>query len=623
MSPVDLPVSAQPDSAELASRLALISRAIEVAESRFAGVEVPGYVLISEIARGGQATVYRACRAEGGESEPRFAVKVLRPPSDPDEAPEQLTRLEREAEVLRKLHHPRILRPHEVGTTTAGQPYLVMDYVDGHALSPDLAARLPLDHRVALLSAVARTLAAAHAQGVIHRDLKPSNILIARDGGPVLLDFGMAAVLTADQLRQTLTNTGQFVGTYLWAAPEQLAGASRLTPAADVYALGVLLHQLATGGRFPPQVFSSLRGLLENDDLAAQPPSKRAASSTMLVADPGLVRILARCLAVDPAERYPTAAELADELDQYLASPQEARASRRTLTRRWLLAGAMSALVAAVGIPAYLRTRGSGIGYAPNRRINGRLVRYVALQGATAEMVYIPPGTGVIGSPVTEVARRSDERRQSVTFDRGYYLSTSEVSQRLYVAVMGVNPARFVDPENPVERVSWFDATEFCQRLAERTQLPYRLPTEVEWEYACRAGAQTAYHFGNDASLLIRHGNGADLSNTVDDMPTRSNYNDNFPRTARPGNFVGNAWHLYDMHGNVWEWTASPYQIDPLGPPVDVASIDPADLRYATRGGSWWDTDNAHRSANRNPLPPRTKTSTLGFRIALDDVYDT
>jgi serine/threonine protein kinase len=208
-------------------------------------VEVRGYRLISEVARGGQGVVYRAVRE--GEGEARFAVKVLRPASSPEDAMSHHARLEREARVLRTVEHERIVRPHEVGATPDGRAYLVMDFVEGTALTPETVKGLEVAHRVALVGAVARTVGAAHARGVVHRDLKPSNILVARDGIPVVLDFGMASVVDAEEMRQTLTTTGQFVGTYLWASPEQLRGERELSAASDVYSLGVLMHQLVTG----------------------------------------------------------------------------------------------------------------------------------------------------------------------------------------------------------------------------------------------------------------------------------------------------------------------------------------------------------------------------------------
>ncbi|MFN4244359.1 MAG: bifunctional serine/threonine-protein kinase/formylglycine-generating enzyme family protein [Tepidisphaerales bacterium] len=598
---------------------ALVARAFQLADARYAGLDIPGYVLLDELGRGGQATVYRACRV--GESDARFAVKVLLPDASPDAAREHLARLYREADLLRRLDHPRILKPHDVGQTALGQPYLVMDFVDGHVFCPETLAVLPLDHRVALLLTVARTLAAAHAQGVVHRDLKPSNIIIARDGAPVLLDFGMAADTDPDVVRQTLTATGRFVGTCFWAAPEQLISSARITPAADVYALGVLLHQLATGGRFPPQVFATLRRLVEPadpDPQAASDRSGRRNDTALLVTEPALLPILRRCLAHDPADRYPTAAELADDLDRYLHTPGH-RHARPGPSRRTLLGAGIAAAAALAAVPLTLRTSPFRSFTPTRRRLNGRLVR--TLIGNSLEMVFIPPGTSVIGSPRNENGRVPDETEQTVTFGRGFYMSMHEISQSTYELIMGTNPARFVHPAHPVERVSWYDANKFCQRLAQQCGLPVRLPTELEWEYACRAGTRTAFHFGNDPSLLLRYGNSGDLSNTIDDLPSRAAFNDGYPRTAPVGAFIGNAWHLLDMHGNVWEWTASVYQLDPLAPAPDPATVAPDLLRYTARGGSWWDVFTALRCANRNPLPPDTRTSTLGFRIALDDVF--
>jgi formylglycine-generating enzyme required for sulfatase activity/predicted Ser/Thr protein kinase len=585
----------------------VVRQGFRLAERRFGGLRIPGYVLITEIARGGQGVVYRACRE--GETEAKFAIKVLRPASEPSQQSEHVARLHREAEVLRSVSHPRIVRVHEVGTTEGGQAFLVMDYIDGSPLTPENSQGLEPPHRVALIGAVARTVGAAHARGVVHRDLKPSNILIAADGAPFVLDFGMASMLNAEELRQTLTTTGQFVGTYLWASPEQLRGEADLSPASDVYSLGVLLHQLATG-RFPPQVFSSLKTLIE--------PGFSVDSSNLAVlslSDRRLEGLIRRCLETDPKRRFADGDALAEAAESYLRGEGAERVAAVS-RRKVLVAGALALTATAAGAVGgwkwWRRARREAVPSRP-RLFQGR--ELIEIPGETSPLVYIPPGMGVIGSPITEPFHLPDQRLQEVRFERGFYLAMHEVRQSLYERVMGVNPSRFIGENLPVERVSWYDAMEFCRRLSEREGMPFRLPTEVEWEYACRGGTRTTYWFGDDAKMMLRYGNVADQSNTDSAMLNREAWNDDFPNTAIVGNFLANPYSLWDLHGNVWEWTSSQYAIDPMDPSTRVTG----DVRYVCKGGSWWDTIESHMSANRNPLKPETKTSTLGFRIALDD----
>ncbi len=164
------------------------------------------------------------------------------------------------------------------------------------------------------------------------------------------------------------------------------------------------------------------------------------------------------------------------------------------------------------------------------------------------KLALIPAGTFLMGSPDSELGRCPDEGPQhEVTISRPFYLSIHPVTQREYQTVMGVNPACFManlfkrNPGHPVEQVSWDEAVDFCQRLSslaaeKHAGRVYRLPTEAEWEYACRAGTTTPFHFGTSLFSI------------------QANIDYNRNRTTKVGSYPPNAWGLYDMHGNVWEW---------------------------------------------------------------------
>ena len=161
----------------------------------------------------------------------------------------------------------------------------------------------------------------------------------------------------------------------------------------------------------------------------------------------------------------------------------------------------------------------------------------------------IPAGEFMMGSPGTESGREDDETQHRVSITKPFYLGVTEVTQEQYQKVMGTNPSYFKGPQNPVETVSWADAVEFCRKLsampAEKTAgHVYRLPTEAEWEYACRAGTTTAYSFGDDASRLGDYGWFGGNSDS---------------KTHQVGEKKPNAWGLYDMHGGVYEWCQDRY----------------------------------------------------------------
>ena len=181
-----------------------------------------------------------------------------------------------------------------------------------------------------------------------------------------------------------------------------------------------------------------------------------------------------------------------------------------------------------------------------------------------------------------------------------------EIRQVHYRAVMGVNPSAHEHDQNPVESVSWADAVEFCETLSGRDEermagRSYRLPTEAEWEYACRAGTTSMYHFADEQ---------ADLSNHAWFKTNAS---------AGPGQ-VGrkspNAWGLYDMHGNVWEWCLDWYASYPGGSVMDPSG-PPSGADRVYRGGSWGDVPAASRASFRNGRGPEFHLGSLGLRVAL------
>lgn len=175
---------------------------------------------------------------------------------------------------------------------------------------------------------------------------------------------------------------------------------------------------------------------------------------------------------------------------------------------------------------------------------------------------------------------------------------------------MGTNPSRFVGDDLPVDSVTYQEAVEFCRRLSELTGKRFRLPTEWEWEYACRAGTTTHFYFGDDPKLMLRYGNAMDQSNNFPSVNARMPYNDGYESTAPCGAFHANLWLMQDMLGNVWEWCAGPYQIEPDDPSTRIAD------RAPLRGGSWWDVPRD--ASERNPIAMADRVSTVGFRVAMD-----
>ena len=254
----------------------------------------------------------------------------------------------------------------------------------------------------------------------------------------------------------------------------------------------------------------------------------------------------------------------------------------------------------------------------------------------THRMRWIRPGRFLMGSPETEQGRADWEGPQhEVTFTKGFWLGETPCTQDLWEAVMEENPSEYQSPLRPAEQVSWEDCKSFVEKLNARVPgLAIRLPTEAEWEYACRAGTETSTYAGELEILGERNGplldeigwyggnSGVDfdLENGWDSSGWKEKQ---FPHTKAGTRIVGqkqrNPWGLYDMLGNIWEWCEDHWDI---GPYSGEARIDPPASTMGSirvvRGGSWIDSARNVRAAYRYWLPPGGRYSSLGFRLAQD-----
>jgi len=224
-------------------------------------------------------------------------------------------------------------------------------------------------------------------------------------------------------------------------------------------------------------------------------------------------------------------------------------------------------------------------------------------------MRWIEPGDFMMGSPEDEPERSDDEKQHQVIITKGYWLADTTVTQELWQAVMGKNPAYFKDKDRPVEQVSWDDCQIFIARLNEgEPSLRMRLPSEAEWEYACRAGTQTPFSFGESIT------------------PDQVNYNGNFPfadgksmrdrqETIGVKELPANAWGLHQMHGNVWEWCEDFFGEYPDGPFENPKGPKKGEHRVI-RGGSWNYYSQDCRAAYRIYGLPDSASFNLGLRLA-------
>jgi non-specific serine/threonine protein kinase/serine/threonine-protein kinase len=344
----------------------------ELARSSRVGKRVGPYELLEELGHGGMGEVYLASRADDAFQK-KVAVKLIRPGMAGEET---LARFRTERQISAALEHPNIARLLDGGTTDAGEPYFVMEYVEGENLLDFCAERrLSLVERLRLFETICAGVEYAHRNLVVHRDIKPSNILVSEDGTPKLLDFGIAKLLDPEATAGDRTATVMRVLTPDYASPEQVRGGA-ITTATDIYSLGIVLYQLLSGRR-PYHVESGevgelLRVVCERDP---ERPSTAAseASESESDGDSGVLprrlrgdldAIVMKAIRKEPGRRYGSVGELADDIRRHLDA-QPVRARRGTLSYRTgkfvrrhrvgILAAAVVAVALAGGIVATLR----------------------------------------------------------------------------------------------------------------------------------------------------------------------------------------------------------------------------------------------------------------------------
>jgi formylglycine-generating enzyme required for sulfatase activity len=220
----------------------------------------------------------------------------------------------------------------------------------------------------------------------------------------------------------------------------------------------------------------------------------------------------------------------------------------------------------------------------------------------TQRMRWIKPGEFLMGSPKGEGGRENESPQHLVTLTQGYWLADSQVTQELWTSIAGKNPSIFRGDTNPVEQISWRECQKWLPNVLEKVPtLQLALPTEAQWEYACRAGSQTAYCFGDDPKELPKYGW----------------FGENAEGKTHPvKQLQPNGWGLYDMHGNVWEWCSNWYGDYPNAPANNPQGPSEGQVKIY-RGGSWGSDAEVSRSAYRNHLNPNNKSDFIGIRLVL------
>ena len=314
-----------------------------------------------------------------------------------------------------------------------------------------------------------------------------------------------------------------------------------------------------------------------------------AVRAVLTVADAAYVQKLQTCLDLLDAQTHTLALQQSLEKQQRLETEVERRVQLALQQREQ--AEVERKVREAAEKPAWATKAGQDD--------HGRYADLV-VAGVEQRFRWIAAGTFLMGSPRNEPQRQANETQHKVTLSKGYWLADTACTQALWQTVMGNNPADFNNNIcNPVEQVNWNDVQGFLQALNQRVSgLIARLPTEAEWEYACRAGTTTAYSCGDSITAQ------------------QANFGSNVGRTMLVKAFSPNAWGLYQMHGNVWEWCQDWYDAYPMQAVTDPQGAASGPFRVL-RGGSWYGSAQYLRSASRVSDPPGNRSNDLGFRLVL------
>ncbi len=487
---------------------------------------------------------------------------------------------------------PRLLAYFEQGSSM----YLVQEFIEGENLLAELEQQTFNEEKIRqLLDDLLPVLQFIHEHHVIHRDIKPENIIRRKDGKLVLIDFGGAKQVT----QTSLARQGTGIHTIGYAPTEQIQGFA--SPGSDLYALGATCVRLLTGC-VPVQDDNGVISDTLYNAVNAEWVWREHLPQGVTVSD-NLGRILDKLLKHFVKQRYQSAAEVLNDLH-----PRVFSAALTTLS-----VPQTQPLQTFSFVTVTVDAQGN---ITNNRNLEAEYFVEDLGDGVTLEMVNIPEGTFTMGSPAKEKERDRDEGPQHQVTVQSFYMGKYEVTQEQYQAIMGKNPSHFPGKKRPVEKVSWNDAVEFCLRLSQKTGQTYRLPSEAEWEYAARAGTTTPFYFGETITTDLVNYNG----NHIYASAPKGKYRQ---QTTDVGIFPPNAFGLYDMHGNVWEWCQDIWHDNYNGAPSDGSLWQSREKIFSffslkqrlLRGGSWDSYPSICRCALRNGDNPNVVLNNVGFRV--------
>ena len=469
----------------------------------------------------------------------------------------------KEARTIFSLNHPNIVRILDVFEEN-GTAYYVMEYIEGESLGDMVKRRgaIPEAEALGYVKDVASALEYIHSKNINHLDIKPGNLMKGNeDGRIIVIDFGVAKQYDAVTSEGTTTTPVGISHGYSPVEQYSKNGVQTFSPQSDVYALAATLFKLLTGNT-PPEAIEILSEGLPVDELQEKHISRHVISAIAMAMK-------------GRHERTQSVAEfisnLSGDATVVITDPQPDDSDSTE-----------------VGLE--------------RKEIKAKSAKTFMVGGVSFDMVWVEGGTFHMGATSEQSENAWDDENpvHSVTLS-GYYIGKTEVTQALWKTVMGSNPSSFKGDNLPVECVSWDDCQEFIRKLSALTGQNFRLPTEAEWEFACRGGNNSrGYKYSG--------------SNDIDSVAW---YKDNSGGNTHPvATKLSNELGICDMSGNVWEWCSDWYDkyssgllVNPKGPYDGTTHVD--------RGGSWISDAGHCRSSIRNYCSPVARYCYLGLRLSL------
>ncbi|MEL6927240.1 MAG: bifunctional serine/threonine-protein kinase/formylglycine-generating enzyme family protein, partial [Cyanobacteria bacterium J06600_6] len=518
------------------------------------------YRAVSILGQGGFGRTFLAID-ELKPSKPRCVIKQFLPEVKSKKAIAKATELfEREATRLDELGQHEQIPSLLAFFDQEERKYLIQEYIDGQDLLKILAAEGVFNQQQIeeLLTDLLDVLKFVHENNVIHRDIKPENIIRReKDGKLVLVDFGAAKETI---LSEETSRVGTIIGSVSYIAPEQAAGKAKF--ASDLYSLGATCLHLLTSIE-PLDLFDTEEGewnwrshLQDNDidyelsrvlDKLVEGATKRRFQSAIEVEQALAVGVSPIVRSAPAVSRHQSRKPLPKH------QPKSSKLKARKKSQKLDLQTVEFQYTKISSDPCMIM--GKKIGLSTSRS-SGK-AKYISLKltnGITIDLIGIPGGKFLMGSPESELEREIEESPQHSVTIRPFLIGQYPITQAQWWAVMNSNPSRFAcsdvtKSKKPVERVSWLDCSLFCEQLAQITGKAVRLPTEAEWEYACRGQTRTAFHCGATVSTELANYNGEDVYGAGMEGENRQ-------KTTDVDRFSANPFGLYDLHGNVAEWCA-------------------------------------------------------------------